>query len=209
MGAKTALLAFSDGDLRPALLGATRSDPAEVEAFMRTMYPGRKVTPVGDGTLGRCAYPPTGVAYATVLAGAELMCDSRRVPARPSDLSAHLLDAGAGRRILLHGTHSGSDFLCFAVWDDGVLVRSLSMSPDTGIVENIGEPFDFEVPYWSGTHPVDDGDGEVENPYPFPFHPLDLGEEALRGLFGFVQEGQPDPDDVHPDEVHLHGFRII
>ncbi|WP_405605221.1 DUF6928 family protein [Streptomyces sp. NBC_01410] len=41
--------------------------------------------------------------------------------------------------------------------------------------------------------------GEDEEPYPLPFHPLDLGEEALRALCGFIQEGRPEPDDVDAD----------
>ncbi|MEH0844720.1 hypothetical protein V6U81_20250 [Micromonospora sp. CPCC 205711] len=41
-----------------------------------------------------------------------------------------------------------------------------------------------------------------------PFHPLGLGEEALRALFGFVIEGHPDPDDIDTEAVHLHGFRV-
>jgi hypothetical protein len=45
-------------------------------------------------------------------------------------------------------------------------------------------------------------------PYPLPFHPLALGEEALRALFGFVIEGRPDPADLDPEEVPLHGFRV-
>jgi hypothetical protein len=47
-----------------------------------------------------------------------------------------------------------------------------------------------------------------QDPYPLPFHPLDLGEEALRALFGFVLEGRPDPSDLDADEIHLHGFRV-
>lgn len=41
-----------------------------------------------------------------------------------------------------------------------------------------------------------------------PFHPLDLGEEALRALFGFVIEGRPHPDDIDADMVSLYGFRV-
>jgi hypothetical protein len=41
-----------------------------------------------------------------------------------------------------------------------------------------------------------------------PFHPIELGEEALHALFGFVIEGYPDADDVDPEAVHLHGFRV-
>jgi len=41
-----------------------------------------------------------------------------------------------------------------------------------------------------------------------PFHPLELGEEALRALFGFVLEGYPLPDDINADVVRLHGFLV-
>ncbi|TQJ25489.1 hypothetical protein FBZ33_5842 [Micromonospora sp. A202] len=39
--------------------------------------------------------------------------------------------------------HSVVDWLSFAVWENGVLIRSLSLSPDGGIQENIGKPYDF------------------------------------------------------------------
>jgi hypothetical protein len=102
--------------------------------------------------------------------------------------------------------HSVSDWLCFAVWDNGSLVRSLSVSPSGGIGENIGEPYDFELPYWAGERPV--GSTLSGDPYPLPFHPLELGEDALRALFGFILEGRPDPSDVDPYQVPLRGFRV-
>jgi hypothetical protein len=117
--------------------------------------------------------------------------------------------AGAGRRIIMHGMHSVVDWLCFAVWEDGTLVRSLSLSPDGGIEENIGTPYDFELPYWNGEHPVEPTPGWPDHgPYPLPFHPLELGEEALRGLFGFVLEGRRHPNDIDVETVALHGFRV-
>lgn len=207
MGAKSALLAFTDGDLRPALLGAVRPDPAEVAELLRELHPGYEVTPIGEGSLGDYVYPPEDTSYATILAGAELFCDRRLVPGSPSQLPPRLLRAGADRRIIVHGMHSGSDWLGFAVWENGDLVRSLSVSPDGGVGENIGEPYEFELPYWAGEHPVRPsfpGDG----PYPLPFHPLELGGDALRALFGFIEEGRPQPDDIDPFEVPLHGFRV-
>jgi hypothetical protein len=205
-GAKTALLAFADGDLRPALLGATRSERAEVERLVRQLYPGYLVASADDGTLSDDLYPPDDITYATVLAGAELLCDRRLVLDYPSELPEHLRNAGAGRRIIMHGMHSVVDWLCFAVWEDGRLVRSLSLSPGSGIRENIGEPYEFEVPYWAGEHSVP---GWPDwQPYPLPFHALELGEEALRALFGFVVEGRLRPDDLDVEAVHLHGFRV-
>lgn len=208
MGAKTALLAFADGDLRPALLGTAPSAPAEAEALVRQILPGYDVTLVGDSTLD-ATYPPDDITCATVLPGAELLCDRRLVLARPSELPAHLLRAGARRRIIMHGMHSAVDWLCFAVWEDGKLVRSLSLSPDGGIEENIGEPFDFERPYWNGEHPAEPVPGwPDQDPYPLPFHPLELGQEALRTMFGFIIEGRPEPDDIDADAVHMHEFRV-
>src|SRR6202044_1038621 len=102
MGAKSALLAFADGDIRPALLGATRSERGEVEGLVREIYPGYLVTSADDGTLSDDLYPPDDVTYATMLAGAELFCDRRLVLDRPSELPAHLRNAGAGRRIIMH-----------------------------------------------------------------------------------------------------------
>jgi hypothetical protein len=53
---------------------------------------------------------------------------------------------------------------------------------------------------------IDPEDGE--EPYPLPFHPLQLGEDALRGLFGFVLEGEPAADDVDIRAVRLLGYTI-
>lgn len=208
MGAKTALLAFSEGDLRPALRGATRAERSEVETLVRRVHPDHAVAPAADGTLLDGVYPPDDMTYATVLAGAELFCDRRFMLDCPSELPVHLLEIGAGRRIIVHGMHSVVDWLGFAVWEDGELVRSLSLSPDGGVTENIGDPYDFELPFWAGEHPVEPVPGWDDGPYPLPFHPLELGEEALRALFGFVIEGFLEPDDVAPEEVRLHGFRV-
>jgi hypothetical protein len=209
MGAKTALLAFTNGDIRPALRGATRSDLAEAEAFVRQAHPGYAVEAIGEGTLDEGVYPPDDAAYATILAGAELIGDQRFMLDRPSELPGHLVAMGGGRRIILHAMHSVVDWLAFAVWEDGTLIRSLSLSPDGGIEENIGDPYDFELPYWAGQHPVEPMPGwPNQEPYPLPFHPLELGEDALRALFGFILEGYPSPDDIEPENVHMHQFRV-
>jgi hypothetical protein len=209
MGAKTALLAFAEGDIRPALLGATRSERSEVEELVRRVHPGYEVATAEDGTLWEDCYPSEDITYATALAGVDLFCDSRLVLDRPSELPKHLQEAGAGRRIVMHGMHSVVDWLCFAVWEDGRLIRSLSLSPGDGILENIGEPLDFERPYWAGEHPVEPVPGwPDQGPYPLPFHRMELGEDALRVLFGFVIEGYPDPDDIDAFDVHMHGFRV-
>ncbi|WP_391652661.1 DUF6928 family protein [Streptomyces tamarix] len=36
----------------------------------------------------------------------------------------------------------------------------------------------------------------------------DLGEDALRALCGFIQEGRPQPDDVDAEAIALYGFHV-
>jgi hypothetical protein len=57
----------------------------------------------------------------------------------PSALPERLLSLSAGRRLIMHGMHSVTDWLAFAVWEDGKPIRSLSLSPGSGIMENTGE----------------------------------------------------------------------
>lgn len=108
----------------------------------------------------------------------------------------------------MHGMHSVVDWLAFAIWDNGTLVRSLSLSPNSGVMENIGEPLEFERPYWAGERAVELDPEWDEGLYPLPFHPLEMGEDALRALFGFVVEGYPEADDIDSNEILMHGFRV-
>ncbi|MEU0810587.1 hypothetical protein [Streptomyces sp. NPDC005970] len=179
--------------------------------MMRRLYPGWVIEESDAGSnLGEGVYPRDGTACAASWPGVEIVCDRSVMIDSPSRLPEHLVAASAGRRLILHAMHSVVDWFAFAVWDDGRLIRSLSLSPDDGIIENIGEPFPFELPYWAGERPADvvPWPDEDDEPYPLPFHPLELGEDALRALCGFIQEGRPEPDDVDADGIELHGFRV-
>jgi hypothetical protein len=206
---KTALLAFADGDLRAALRGVTTAPQADAEALVRRVHPGHTVTAVAGRDLWEAVYPPDEVTFAISLPGVDLLCDGRLVLDRPSGLPERLVEMAAGRRIVMHAMHSVVDWFAFAIWENGKLVRSLSLSPDSGIIENIGAPLSFERSYWAGEFPVEPVSGwPDQTAYPLPFHPLDLGEEALRALFGFVLEGRMNAEDVDAEAIQVHGFRV-
>jgi hypothetical protein len=210
VGAKTGLLVYADGDVPGLLRQVGTADPALTSDLMRNLYPGGELEPCGDVELSDGVYPPNGTAYAARWPGVDVVGDQRVMIDFPSRLPEHLVAASAGRRLVLHAMHSVVDWLALAVWEDGRLLRSLSVSPDSGIIENIGEPLPFERPYWAGECPADvvPWPDEDEEPYPLPFHPLELGEDALRALCGFVMEGMPEPDDVDASRIVLHGFRV-
>lgn len=189
MGARTGLLVYADGQV-PELLRQVHgtADPERTLAVMRRLYPGWEPgegagaaagTPLWEGV-----YPPKGTVCAGSWPGVDVICDRRVMIDQPSRLPKRLVAAGRGRRMILHAMYSVTDWTAFAVWEDGQLVRSLSLSPRSGTVEDIGAPLPFER----------------------PGHPLELGEAALRALCGFGLESRPEPDDVDADAVRLIGF---
>jgi hypothetical protein len=103
--------------------------------------------------------------------------------------------------------HSVVDWFAYAQWENGRLLRSLSLSPDNGILEDIGARLPFEEPYWSGRHQVTGGVEEEE--YPFPFHPLELGAAALKQFFGYQLEELIDPTLIKPETVPLVKYKRL
>ncbi|MBO4258247.1 hypothetical protein GRC12_30885 [Streptomyces griseorubiginosus] len=192
---------------------ASRIDLAS--ALVARVRPGQCITTDEEAwELVDALYPPEGTVCALSAPGLDLVCDQQVMLNRPSQLPDHLVAASRGRRLYLHAMHSVVDWLAFAVWDDGTLVRSLSLAPDGGIIEDIGERFPFELPYWQGRHPVEPFPAFEDNePYPLPFHPLELGERALLEFFGFYVEGFSTEDDTPEPvvdiwDVELHGFQV-
>ena len=118
----------------------------------------------------------------------------------PSRLPRRFLEAGGKGTVTLHAMHSVVDWFAFAHWTGGRLVRSLSLSPDSGVLEDIGPRMPFEEPYWSGAYPASE---DEEDDYPFPFHPLDLGEAALAGLFGYQIEGVIGDSMIEAEQIPL------
>lgn len=207
MGAKTALLVYTDGSPADLLRRPPAPDRDRTRALVAATQPGWTGRGGSAGSLSDDLYPPDGLVYAGSFPGIDVLCDQQVMVDRPSQLPAHLREPGAGRRMILHVMHSVNDWFAYAVWQDGVLLRSLSLGPDSGVVEDIGTPLPFETPFWAGEHAVIPV-GPARSSYPLPFHPLDLGEAALRELVGFVIEGRPMDTDIDADAVELTGFEV-
>jgi len=95
----------------------------------------------------------------------------------------------------------------FSYWGADGTFREFYGTREKGLLENKGLPLPFERPFWAG-----DEDDRVAASFGYdnmPFHPMDLGDAALREFFGFVGEGAPRPDDLDAEEIFLHGFELI
>lgn len=155
MGAKTGLLGYADGNVPELLRQVGTADRDRTAAMMRRLYPGGEIEECEGSNLWDGVYPPEGTAYAASQPGVEVIGDQRVLVDAPSQLPEHLVTASADRRLVVHAMHSVVDWFAFAVGEDGRLARSLSLSPDSGIIENVGEPLPFELPYWAGDRPAD------------------------------------------------------
>ena len=217
MGAKDWLLVFSDGDARKILRSRPVLDRALAASVAQRLYPDRVVTPIDDGSFDENLNPEDGEIYVAAYPGLVIVATTDVAEDFPSQISPALLTAIPAAEVYVHAQHSVVDWFAYAIWSQGTLRRALSLSPDSGILENIGTPLPFEAPYWAGERPVGDetdeddeategGESEDEG-YPLPFHPLELAEDALAELLGFQFEGDAT-DTAQLWDQPLAGFAV-
>lgn len=197
MGAKTWMIAQADGAVRPALESGAPPDAAATAAFVHQCFPRDDYRADGSGTLVD-TYPRGSRVVAGCWPGLRLIAHKGLAIDHPSRTKTAVI-APRGTTIL-HVTHSVVDWFAYAVWQDGQLQRALSLNPDRGVIEDIGERLPFEQRFWDGPRTEDES-------YPLPFHPLDLGEAALAALFGYQLEGETDPNLLDPAGVTLLHFQ--
>jgi hypothetical protein len=204
MGAKTWMLVYSEGIPREILRDTPVLDRDATTAFVERLFPSEKLVPLDDGDLSHTC-PADDEIVAGCFPGLAVVAAKEFAVDYPSRLPTEFVDAFPDRSIYLHAMHSVVDWFAYAVWRNGQLQRSLSLSPDSGILEDIGARLAFEEAYWAGDYPATDPD-EDDNDYPFVFHPLDLGEAALQSLFGYQLEGMIDTQFA-PETIPLMRFK--
>jgi hypothetical protein len=206
MGAKTWMLVYADEDARKSLANQPTLDRDSTIRLAAQLFPDETLEPLDDGDL-LFACPPNKELMIGCFPGVSVLAAKEFGIDNPSKLHRRFIEAGTNKTITLHAMHSVVDWFAFAQWRNGQLVRSLSLSPDSGIIEDIGPKFEFEKPYWAGQRSAVDEDEEHEDSYPLPFHPLDMAEDALKELFGYQLEGFIDPSLLEPESIPLARFR--
>jgi hypothetical protein len=206
MGAKDWMLLYADSDIAKILRSEPQLDRAATQALVERLHPDTPLTPIADGSMDY-TNPPDSEIYAGVFPGLAVVCTQEAALDRPSTLDQRFVDEARGRTLYLHASHSVIDWFGYAIWTGGgELTRAVSVRPDDGVIENLGEPLPFERPYWAGEKPLMYGEERID--YPLPFHPLELAQDALRALFGFVYEGRLHSDDPELDEIPLAAYRL-
>lgn len=204
MGAKTWMLVYSKGNPAEILKSHPVLDRAATSAFVEKLFSTEKITPSRDGDLSfTCPADDEMVAGCfpglTIIAAKEFGIDF------PSQLPAWFINTYPDHTVYLHAMHSAVDWFAYAIWNNGKLQRALSLSPDSGILEDTGSKLPFEAPYWKDERPAVDPDDEDDD-YPLPFHPLEMAEDALLALFGYQLEGVIEPSHLRPETIPLMHF---
>ena len=202
MGAKTWMLGYASVNVAEVLKDGPSLDREATLKLARSLFPKEKLEPIGDGDLSYTC-PPDDELHIGCFPGVSILAAKEFGIDYPSRLPQRFIAAGGNGTVYLHAMHSVVDWLAFAQWTNGELVRSLSLSPGSGIMEDLGPRLLFEDPYWLGRRPLpDDADD-----YPFPFHPLELAEEALKEFFGYQLEGPDGPMLTDPESIPLVKYK--
>lgn len=189
-------MAYADSTATDVLRAAPILDREATRALVDRLFPDWEIEPIGDELLCHSLNPAQDVTYAGSFPGLDLVCSWQLVADRASVAAGRVLAGPARRTVVLHAMHGSVDWCAFGLWLDGHLVRSLSASPRSGIVEDTGERLPFEAGYWKPE------DGQL------PVHPIELGKRALYELLGLRCDCEADLDDVDPEIVPMLAYRV-
>lgn len=205
MGVKAWFVAYFDDDPKAVLGKAPELDRDASRVLAEQLFPDATIDAEDDGELS-LLNPDGKQVFAGCYGGLQIVAHDELANDYPSKIDPRWVDPARGFTAYVHATHSVVDWFAFGLWRDGNLIRSLSVSPDNGIQEQFGDPLPFETPYWQGQHSVEDDDGE--EPYPLPFHPLELAEASILQHLGFQFEGKIDDWVCDPIDVPVARFAI-
>ncbi|MET9483281.1 hypothetical protein [Streptomyces sp. NPDC006638] len=203
MGSKAAVVMFVEADPREVFRNGLEINHLKSKLLAEEIL-GTAAHETEPVALDLAVWPSVGVACTASLPGLEVVCSRKLAKPHPSQLTEEISRLAAGRVAYGVFMHSAEDWAAFAVWSGGELVRAFSVSPEAGIIEDVGEHLPFETPFWSGERAV-----RNEVKYALPFHPLQLGNEALRAFFGFILEGREDASCFDPEEFEIPSFRQV
>jgi hypothetical protein len=198
MGVNASLLVYCDDpplDVRTPLPSwRDAAGQLLVELYPRTRFVEHGVVSLVSG-----AFPDDGYINLAAFRNGAVVATRRAMLFNPSKLEARFVKVAGSRTVHLLAQRSMYDMVAYARWEGGTLARSISANPVGKVWESIGAPEPFEARFWEGSQrPAPD--------YPLPFHPLDLGEAALRHILGACFEGLPEPGLADPSTVELLSF---
>ncbi|MCJ0904945.1 hypothetical protein [Rhodococcus sp. ARC_M6] len=208
MAARVSTIWFIDSsDARAELSTYPQPDQNAALTVAKRLYPDKDFESLGPHPLSTAATVQPGYVFIGVYQNISVVCSTELSSFLPSELPATWLLSPPAPRTLLVSSVPGRAQGSFALWENGHLQRSFSALP-IDIVENIGIPETWELPYWAGEHPLRYPAGVLPDPQSLPFHPQQFAEAANAEWLGFRYTGTPHNDDLDKTQILLWGFKI-
>ena len=137
MGAKTWMLVYSSGSVSSTFKDGASLEKSKTISLLEKLYPAEDLVQIENGDLSY-TNPPDDIIFAGCFGDVSVIAAKEFAGDYPSKIESRFIDSSLGENIYLHAMHSVVDWFAFAKWLNGNLVRSLSLSPDIGIIEDIG-----------------------------------------------------------------------
>lgn len=208
MAARVSTIWFVDNnDVRAELSLYPQPDQAAALAIAQRLHPGKEFESLGPHPLSIAATVQPGYLFIGTYENISVVASAELSACLPSELpESWLLSPQAPLTFLVSSSPDRAQG-SFAIWENGQLRRSFSALP-IDIVENIGIPQTWELPYWSGKHPLRYPPGILPDPQALPFHPQQFAEAANAEWLGFRYTGAPHEGDLDKTQILLWGFKI-
>ena len=208
MAARVSTIWFVDNnDVRAELSLYPQPDQAAALAIAQRLHPGKEFESLGPHPLSIAATVQPGYLFIGTYENISVVASAELSACLPSELpESWLLSPHAPLTFLVSSSPDRAQG-SFAIWENGQLRRSFSALP-IDIVENIGIPQTWELPYWSGKHPLRYPPGILPDPQALPFHPQQFAEAANAEWLGFRYTGAPHEGDLDKTQILLWGFKI-
>ncbi|MFE4503132.1 DUF6928 family protein [Rhodococcus sp. NPDC056743] len=208
MAARVSTIWFVDNnDVRAELSLYPQPDQAAALAIAQRLHPGKEFESLGPHPLSIAATVQPGYLFIGTYENISVVASAELSTFLPSELPESWLLSPHRPLTFLVSSSPDRAQGSFAVWENGQLRRSFSALP-IDIVENIGIPQTWELPYWSGEHPLRYPPGVLPDPQALPFHPQQFAEAANAEWLGFRYTGTPHEDDLDKTQILLWGFKI-
>ena len=208
MAARVSTIWFVDNnDVRAELSLYPQPDQAAALAIAQRLHPGKEFESLGPHPLSIAATVQPGYLFIGTYENISVVASAELSAFLPSELPESWLLSPPSPLTFLVSSSPDRAQGSFAVWENGQLRRSFSALP-IDIVENIGIPQTWELPYWSGEHPLRYPPGILPDPQALPFHPQQFAEAANAEWLGFRYTGTPHEGDLDKTQILLWGFKI-
>ncbi|TSD96629.1 hypothetical protein FOS14_16400 [Skermania sp. ID1734] len=183
------------------------SDADAAAALAARMFPDHDAAHRPPVPLRQAAAARPGLVSIGCFGPVTVVCTPELSLARPGTLSPNWIRPLAAEHSYLIAADPANRWGSFAQWERGELRRAFSATR-VHIIEDDGLPQPWELPFWSGEHPISHDPGVLPNPQSLPFDPQHFAVNASAEWLGIGYGATDSGDDINADKLTVCCFEL-